>query len=114
MSLVDPQSASGLDQVQLDRLFEQQTQQAQGAAYIKAAGNGFNRIAAGDYMFSRTGVLPKLPFENSNIDPSNSNFWNLVVSAINADGVRSSYSSVGSNVFLSAPGGSTVPMRRPW
>lgn len=105
MSLVDPQSASGLDQVQLDRLFEQQTQQAQGAAYIKAAGNGFNRIAAGDYMFSRTGVLPKLPFENSNIDPSNSNFWNLVVSAINADGVRSSYSSVGSNVFLSAPGG---------
>ncbi|MFM1705456.1 serine protease Asp [Aeromonas salmonicida] len=105
MSLVDPEGANGLDQVQLDRLFEQRTQQAQGAAYIKAAGNGFSRIAAGNYVLNRTGNLPKLPFENSNIDPSNSNFWNLVVSAINADGVRSSYSSVGSNVFLSAPGG---------
>ena len=105
MSLVDPEGANGLDQVQLDRLFEQRTQQAQGAAYIKAAGNGFNRIASGNYVLNRTGNLPKLPFENSNIDPSNSNFWNLVVSALNADGVRSSYSSVGSNIFLSATGG---------
>ncbi len=105
MSLVDPRPANDLDQVQLDRLFEQQTLKRQGAAYIKAAGNGFNRIAAGGYVLNRTGSGPKLPFENSNIDPSNSNFWNLVVSALNADGVRSSYSSVGSNVFLSATGG---------
>ena len=105
MSVVDPRSANSLDQSQLDRLFEQQTLKAQGAAYIKAAGNGFNKIAAGGYVLNRTGNGPKLPFENSNLDPSNSNFWNLVVSAINADGVRSSYSSVGSNVFLSAPGG---------
>lgn len=105
MSLVNPRPANDLDQVQLDRLFEQQTLKAQGAAYIKAAGNGFNRIAAGRYVLSRSGNGPKLPFENSNLDPSNSNFWNLVVSALNADGVRSSYSSVGSNVFLSATGG---------
>ena len=105
MSLVDPQGAGGLNQVQLDRLFEQMTLKAQGAAYIKAAGNGFSRIAAGNYVLNRTGNLPKLPFENSNIDPSNSNFWNLVVSALNANGTRSSYSSVGSNVFLSATGG---------
>ena len=105
MSLVDPQGAGGLNQVQLDRLFEQMTLKAQGAAYIKAAGNGFSRIAAGNYVLNRTGGELRLPFENSNIDPSNSNFWNLVVSASNADGVRSSYSSVGSNVFLTAPGG---------
>jgi len=105
MSLVDPRPANDLDQVQLDRLFEQQTLKEQGAAYIKAAGNGFNKIAAGGYVISRAGNNPKLPLENSNIDPSNSNFWNLVVSAFNANGVRSSYSSVGSNVFLSATGG---------
>ena len=105
MSVVDPRSANSLDQSQLDRLFEQQTLKAQGAAYIKAAGNGFNKIAAGGYVLNRTGNGPKLPFENSNLDPSNSNFWNLVVSALNADGVRSSYSSVGSNIFLSATGG---------
>lgn len=105
MSLVDPQGATDLDQAQLDRLFEQQTLKAEGAAYIKAAGNGFKRIGAGNYALSRTGNGPLLPFENSNIDPANSNFWNLVVSALNADGKRSSYSSVGSNVFLSAPGG---------
>nr|CAA47428.1 microbial serine proteinases [Aeromonas salmonicida] len=104
MSLVDPEGANGLDQVQLDRLFEQRTQHAS-AAYIKAAGTAFSRIAAGNYVAQPHRNLPKLPFENSNIDPSNSNFWNLVVRAINADGVRSSYSSVGSNVFLSAPGG---------
>ena len=105
MSVVDPRSANSLDQSQLDRLFEQQTLKAQSAAYIKAAGNGFNKIAAGGYVLNRTGNGPQLPFENSNLDPSNSNFWNLVVSALNADGVRSSYSSVGSNIFLSATGG---------
>ncbi|WP_068979124.1 serine protease Asp [Aeromonas sp. EERV15] len=105
MSVVDPRAANSLDQSQLDRLFEQQTLKAQGAAYIKAAGNGFNKIAAGGYVLNRTGNGPKLPFENSNLDPSNSNFWNLVVSALNANGSRSSYSSVGSNVFLSATGG---------
>lgn len=105
MSVVDPRSANSLDQSQLARLFEQQTLKAQSAAYIKAAGNGFNKIAAGGYVLNRIGNGPKLPFENSNLDPSNSNFWNLVVSALNADGVRSSYSSVGSNIFLSATGG---------
>jgi len=35
----------------------------------------------------------------------NDNVYNLVVSAINADGVRSSYSSVGANIFVTAPGG---------
>ncbi|MGY3856937.1 serine protease Asp [Aeromonas intestinalis] len=105
MSLVTPRGSDDLNRRQLDTLMEQMTQKAEGAAYIKAAGNGFNRIASGDYVFNRNGNNPALPFENSNLDPSNSNFWNLVVSASNADGVRSSYSSVGSNVFLSAPGG---------
>ncbi|MFB2866057.1 S8 family serine peptidase [Aeromonas sp. MdU4] len=92
------------NQNQLDGLFGQQTLTA-GAAYIKAAGNGFNSISRGDYSYMRRNNPFALPFENSNLDPANSNFWNLVVSAINANGVRASYSSVGSSVFLSAPGG---------
>ena len=46
-----------------------------------------------------------LPFHNANISADNANFWNLVVSAYNAEGKLASYSSVGANVFLTAPGG---------
>ncbi|WP_259663605.1 S8 family serine peptidase [Shewanella algae] len=46
-----------------------------------------------------------LPFHNANMSSDNANVYNLLVSAINAAGKRSSYSSVGSNVFVTAPGG---------
>ncbi|KZN49453.1 S8 family serine peptidase [Pseudoalteromonas luteoviolacea] len=46
-----------------------------------------------------------LPWENGNSSYTRANFWNLAVSALSADGVLSSYSTVGSNVFLTAPGG---------
>ena len=85
-----------------------------GALYVKAAGNSY-----GAYNTYYSGypilVLPYedgvffnnngLPFHNANIETGNTNFWNLVVSATNATGALASYSSVGANVFISAPGG---------
>ncbi|WP_353436407.1 S8 family serine peptidase [Pseudomonas aeruginosa] len=107
-SVLKPSRANSLSQRQLDRLFKKMTLKADGgAAYIKAAGNGFKTVEVGEYSYryQRRDAQRHLPFENSNLDPANNNFWNLVVSAINADGVRASYSSVGSNIFLAAPGG---------
>lgn len=76
-----------------------------GGLYVKSAGNGYTRISSGGNRLSGVSGNNGLPFQNANIDPGNSNYWNLVVSALNASGVRSSYSSVGSNVLLTAPGG---------
>jgi len=85
-----------------------------GAVYVKSAGNSFGSYNTyysgypilvlpyeGGQFFNNNG----LPFHNANLTNDNTNFWNLVVSAVNADGVLSSYSSVGANVFVTAPGG---------
>jgi subtilisin family serine protease/subtilisin-like proprotein convertase family protein len=89
--------------------------QGRGAAFVKSAGNGFNFFGFSQYF-----ILPGnyfsaaddgeirnhgLPMENSNAEISDSNFWNVVVSAFNASDKLSSYSSVGSNVFMTATGG---------
>ena len=85
-----------------------------GALFVKSAGNAFQHYDTfiGDTSFQ---ILPYenqqqfnnagLPFHNANLSADNASFWNLVVSAYNAEGRLSSYSSVGSNVFLTAPGG---------
>ncbi|CAH9053643.1 Microbial serine proteinase [Pseudoalteromonas holothuriae] len=85
-----------------------------GSIYVKSAGNSFASYSTyiqgqrflvlpyeGNAFFNNQG----LPFHNANITPSNTTFWNLVVSSLNAEGKLASYSSVGSNVFLSSPGG---------
>lgn len=76
-----------------------------GAIFVKSAGNGYQRVAAGGGRLSGFNGNEGLPFNDSNIESTNNNYWNVVVSALNADGVRSSYTSVGSNVLLTAPGG---------
>ncbi len=85
-----------------------------GALFVKSAGNGYRKTVIG-LSSGRYSVMPAdydaetpnegLPWQNSNLSYSNANYWNMTVSALNADGVLSSYSSVGSNVFLTAPGG---------
>lgn len=85
-----------------------------GAIYVKSAGNSFEAYNTSFFGFPIL-VLPfengeffnnnGLPFHNANITFDNTNYWNLVVSAISADGKLSSYSSVGSNVFVAAPAG---------
>ncbi len=66
-----------------------------GALYVKAAGNGFNGICPA------TG----LSCENANFDPENTIPFQIVVGAVNADGVKASYSTAGSAIWVSAPGG---------
>lgn len=86
-----------------------------GAIFVKSAGNGYQYFRSsgtfwlpGDYFSARTLKIPAnygLPFHNSNMSTDNANVYNLVVSAINAKGELSSYSSVGANIFVTAPGG---------
>lgn len=82
-----------------------------GAAYISSAGNSYNYFRAYGYYF-----LPgdfwdvevsnhALPMQNSNMTNSKASYWSTNVSAINANGERSSYSTVGANVFMTATGG---------
>ena len=60
-----------------------------GALYIKSAGNSYS-----------------LSFQpNVNMDPGNSTPYTIVVAALNAKGRHASYSSMGSAVLVSAPGG---------
>ena len=85
-----------------------------GALFVKSAGNAFYQYTTfiGDTQFQ---VFPYeqqqqfnnagLPFHNANLSADNASFWNMLVSAYNANGKLASYSSVGANVFLTAPGG---------
>ncbi|WP_299009261.1 S8 family serine peptidase [uncultured Shewanella sp.] len=78
-----------------------------GSLFVKSAGNAFEDISVGEFLFTPETDTNNfgLPFHNANMSPDNSNFYNLVVSALNAEGTLSSYSSAGANVFVSAPGG---------
>jgi subtilisin-like proprotein convertase family protein/subtilisin family serine protease len=66
-----------------------------GALYVKAAGNGFNGICP----------LATLSCDNASFDPANTLPYQIVAGAVNADGVRASYSTGGSAIWVSAPGG---------
>ncbi|MEZ8146363.1 serine protease [Enterovibrio norvegicus] len=101
-----------------DSVYQEQSttaHQGRGALYVKSAGNGFGRtgITLGETTYRiqpkdfDTADVPNegLPWQNSNLSANNSNYWNMTVSALNADGELASYSSVGSNVFLTSPAG---------
>ena len=68
-----------------------------GALYVKASGNGFNGTICP--------VLSGLSCENANFDPANTLPYQIVVGAIAASGIRASYSTAGSAIWVSAPGG---------
>jgi len=70
-----------------------------GALYVKAAGNGFKTIKA----VNCTGT--GLTCENANFDPANTLPYQIVVGAVAASGVKASYSTAGSAIWVSAPGG---------
>ena len=71
-----------------------------GALYVKSAGNGFNRLG--------TAVCTAgISCENANFDSSDVLPYNIVVAALNAKGMKSSYSTAGSAMWASAPGGET-------
>lgn len=83
-----------------------------GSLFVKAAGNGFQYFKFQNAFWAPSIAVIKgednnhgLPFHNANMSPDNTNVFNLVVSATNAEGQLSSYSSIGSNVFVAGAGG---------
>ncbi|MDQ5986379.1 MAG: Microbial serine proteinase [Syntrophus sp. SKADARSKE-3] len=81
-----------------------------GGIYVKSAGNGFlsfknqinnNIYNCTDEKYGRA----DLTCENAVADEENSRPEVITVGAFNANGVRSSYSTAGSNLWVSAPGG---------
>ena len=73
-----------------------------GAIYVKSAGNGF--ASANDDAWCRNAEI-NLTCYNSNMDSSRTYPYQIVVGALNASGVKSSYANAGSSLWLTAPGG---------
>jgi subtilisin-like proprotein convertase family protein len=73
-----------------------------GALYVKSAGNGFKNLNATDCS-GATAI--GISCQNANFDPSNTVPYNIVVGALNAKGKKSSYSTAGSAIWASTPGG---------
>ncbi|EHH1110815.1 S8 family serine peptidase [Vibrio parahaemolyticus] len=81
-----------------------------GALFVKSAGNGYRYFNTGRFFvlpsdFFVGGGNQGLPMHNSAQSYDNSSYFNLVTSALRADGTRASYSSVGANVWVAAPAG---------
>ena len=78
-----------------------------GAIYIKSSGNSYNTVRYGSYYSCDTlyGFNTGLTCQSSNADPTNALPYNILVGALGATGVKSSYSTSGSAVWVSAPGG---------
>ncbi len=86
-----------------------------GPIYVKAAGNGFEKYS-GLYLNSNgswesnqancnNATSTKLTCQNANMDQYNTLPYNIVVSALTGEGIKSSYSTAGSAIWISAPGG---------
>ena len=75
-----------------------------GAVYVKSSGNGFDFSGMCRY-YRYIAKLPEVSCQNANMDPFNSQPWIVVTGATNAEGVKSSYSTAGANLWVSAPGG---------
>jgi hypothetical protein len=73
-----------------------------GALYVKSAGNGFTFLPNTDC----TGATAiGVSCQNANFDPVNTLPYQIVMAALNANGTRSSYSTAGSAIWVSTPGG---------
>jgi len=86
-----------------------------GALYVKSAGNGFTRFyqvtdnvnyyqADGCNLSGGANTIG-ISCQNANFDPYNTLPYNIVMAALNAKGKKSSYSTAGSAIWASAPGG---------
>ncbi|RAJ93613.1 proprotein convertase P-domain-containing protein [Aliidiomarina maris] len=85
-----------------------------GALNIKSSGNSFATAASwpeGNELctLAQSGIIP--PFTrvlgcyDGNWDPANASFYTVSVGALNPNGGRTSYSTTGSNLWISAPAG---------
>ena len=78
-----------------------------GALYIKSSGNGFVDYGSVNCTTVYNAFPGKglLTCQNANMDAENTIPYNVVVGALTANGTRSSYSTPGANLWVSAPGG---------
>ncbi|MCP4914786.1 MAG: S8 family serine peptidase [Oligoflexia bacterium] len=79
-----------------------------GQMYIKSAGNSFLEC---DIQYGNTYLIDQgtdgyfCYSHNANVGTGNNNPYSVVVGALNAKGEKASYSSAGSSLWVSAPGG---------
>ena len=73
-----------------------------GALYVKSAGNGFISFGTADCTAA---VSLGVSCQNANFDPGNTLPYQIVMAALNAKGKKSSYSTAGSAIWVSTPGG---------
>ena len=76
-----------------------------GAIYVKAAGNGYSSLGLGSDSSCESAIKYKLSCQNSNMNFETTLAEVITVGALNAQGKRSSYSTTGSSLWISAPGG---------
>ncbi len=81
-----------------------------GALFVKSAGNGYRYFNTGRFFvlpsdFFAGGGNQGLPMHNSAQSYDNSSYFNLVTSALRAEGTRASVSSVGATVWVAATAG---------
>ncbi|MBX7231402.1 MAG: S8 family serine peptidase [Bdellovibrionales bacterium] len=73
-----------------------------GALYVKSAGNSFRDVLSDCYPSVSS---DSYFYGNANFSEESTTPYTIIVGAVNADGLSSSYSSPGSNLWISAPGG---------
>ncbi|MBT4290599.1 MAG: S8 family serine peptidase [Deltaproteobacteria bacterium] len=76
-----------------------------GGIYVKSAGNGFKDITSSVDGECDSANAIGVSCQNSNMAPESALPYIIVVGATNAKGEKSSYSTAGSNLLISAPGG---------
>lgn len=96
---------AGTEQLRIDDV----TGDSLGAIYVLAAGNAFENCAMTPDLYDEKQRALFLNLElgcsGANFDPESAWPYVVAVGAFNADGKRASYSSVGSNLWVVAPGG---------
>jgi subtilisin family serine protease len=76
-----------------------------GAAYVNAAGNDFRDWESSPGLYCAAAQNYGVSCGDPANDERRGGYYPIVVGAINAAGVHSSYSSTGSSLWISAPGG---------
>jgi subtilisin family serine protease len=78
-----------------------------GALYVKAAGNGFNKLGS-DFASQKAcemAIKLNVTCQNSSMNTDNTLAEVITVGALSAKGKKTSYSTTGSSLWISAPGG---------
>ena len=96
---IQPGFNSHPDYVSLLKFGTSQLRDSKGALYVRAAGNAFTACPRSHPIQEETGCLP------ANADPDQNLPYMITVGGFDADGRRSFFSTTGSNLWVSAPGG---------